>query len=122
MKLNHLNLSVTDVPGAHAFLEKYFGMKGMGGGNLNMSALRDDLGLVLTLMRIGKATEVTYPASFHVGFILDSNQQVDELNQRLKDDGVEVPAPAMHHGSWGFYFQAPGGYTIEVGHWSPPAA
>jgi lactoylglutathione lyase len=122
MKLNHLNLSVTDVPGSQGFLEKYFGMKGMGGGNASMAGLRDDNGLVLTLMRIGKATEVTYPPSFHIGFILDSHEQVDVLNRRLKDDGFDVNAPATHHGSWGFYFLAPGGFTIEVGHWPPPPA
>jgi len=30
MKLNHLNLTVTDVPETHAFLEKYFLLPGAG--------------------------------------------------------------------------------------------
>jgi hypothetical protein len=31
MKLNHLNVTVTNVPEAHKFLQKYFGMRDMGG-------------------------------------------------------------------------------------------
>jgi hypothetical protein len=39
---------------------------------------------------------------------------VNEINKRLKDDGYDVPAPSRQHGSWTFYFRAPGGFTIEV--------
>lgn len=31
MKLNHINLTVTDVPGTVKFLEKYFGLQSQGG-------------------------------------------------------------------------------------------
>ncbi|HTT17898.1 MAG TPA: hypothetical protein VMG82_03070 [Candidatus Sulfotelmatobacter sp.] len=31
MKLNHLNLTVSNVPDAHHFLEKFFGLKGYNG-------------------------------------------------------------------------------------------
>ena len=57
---------------------------------------------------------VKYPSSFHIGFIQDSRQRVDEINQQLRDDGVKVEAPSHQHGSWTFYFTAPGGFTIEV--------
>jgi lactoylglutathione lyase len=49
-----------------------------------------------------------------VGFIQESEQRVDEINQRLKDDGFEVDPPARLHGSWTFYFRAPGGFMVEV--------
>ena len=39
---------------------------------------------------------------------------MNEINQCLKDDGFDVPPPARFHGSWTFYFTAPGGFTIEV--------
>jgi catechol-2,3-dioxygenase len=115
MKLNHLNLSVTDVPEARGFLEKYFGMED-GGGNNNIGFLRDENGMVLTLtsMKVGREAEVRYPATFHIGFIQESRDRVDEINRRLKDDGFDVPPPSMQHGSWTFYFLAPGGFTIEV--------
>jgi hypothetical protein len=32
----------------------------------------------------------------------------------LKDVGYDVPPPSRQHGSWTFYFLAPGGFTIEV--------
>jgi catechol-2,3-dioxygenase len=115
MILNHLNLTVTDVPLAHAFLQKYFDMHDKG-GNKNMAFLTDDNGLFLSLtsLKVGGATEVRYPANFHIGFGQESEAKVNEINQRLKDDGYDVPPPTRQHGSWTFYFQAPGGFTIEV--------
>jgi catechol-2,3-dioxygenase len=112
MKLNHLNLTVTDVPGAEKFLEKYFGLRRQG-GNKGMAFLFDDDGLVLTLMKAGRATEVNYPGNFHIGFIQESEERVNEINQRLKDDGFDVEPPQRSH-AWTFYVQAPGGFTIEV--------
>ena len=40
--------------------------------------------------------------------------RVDEINARLKADGYDVPPPSRQHGSWTFYFHAPGGFMIEV--------
>ena len=114
MQLNHLNLTVTDVAAAHTFLKTYFGLRDMGVGNTNMAGLFDDDGFSLVLMHAGKAAEVSYPASFHIGFTQPSEAQVDALNQRLKDDGFDVPPPRRMHGAWAFYFQAPGGFIIEV--------
>ena len=112
MKLNHLNLTVTDVPETVSFLEKYFGLRHQG-GNKGMAFLFDDAELVLTLMKAGKATEVTYPGSFHIGFIQESEERVNEINQRLRDDGFEVELPQRSH-AWTFYVQAPGGFSVEV--------
>ena len=115
MNLNHLNLTVTDVLASQQFLEKYFGLKS-GGGNKNIAFLRDDTGMILTLtsMRVGGEDKVTYPATFHIGFALESEEFVNEINGRLKEDGFDVPPPSRQHGSWTFYFLAPGGFTIEV--------
>ncbi|MEO7910894.1 MAG: VOC family protein [Roseiflexaceae bacterium] len=114
MQLNHLNLTVTDVSVAKGFLETYFGLRSMGDGNINMSGLFDDNGFTLILMRGGKAAEVIYPEGFHIGFTQANEGQVDAINQRLRDDGFDVPPPRRLHGSWAFYFQAPGGFMIEV--------
>ncbi len=115
MKLNHLNLTVTDVVETHAFFEKYFGLRSMG-CNKNMGFLSDDNGAVLALtsMKVAKETEVKYPGGFHIGFIQESEERVNEINQRLREDGFDVEPPAKMHGSWTFYFRAPGGFTIEV--------
>jgi lactoylglutathione lyase len=115
MKLNHLNLTVTSVPETHRFLEEYFALKSISVNN-NMGFLSDDNGMVLSLtsMKVGKETDVRYPVTFHVGFIQDSEERVNEINRRLKEDGFDVPPPSRQHGSWTFYFKAPGGFTIEV--------
>ena len=116
MKVNHLNLTVADPVETQQFLVKHFGLKPRGKGNRNMALLSDDNGMVLTLMNmeVGRVSEVKYPATFHIGFIQDSEEQVNEINRRLKADGFDVPPPSRQHGSWTFYFDAPGGFTIEV--------
>lgn len=116
MKLNHLNLTVTDPVETQAFLVKYFDLKPLGKGNKNMAFLSDDNDMVLSLtnMKLGGNTEVKYPTTFHIGFIQETEARVNAINQRLKADGFDAPAPSKQHGSWTFYFTAPGGFTIEV--------
>jgi len=109
MKLNHINLTVTDVAAAVSFLEKYFDLT-VQGGNQGMAFLFDDEGLVLSLMR---GREVNYPGTFHIGFGQPTEEKVNEINQRLRDDGYAVDPPERHH-AWTFYVQAPGGFTVEV--------
>ncbi|HET7578983.1 MAG TPA: VOC family protein [Bacillales bacterium] len=110
MKLNHLNLTVTDVKSARAFLEKYFELKTRFTRGEGFAVLTDQDGLVLTLMQ-GK--QVEYPRTFHIGFLQESEERVNEINQQLKNDGFEVEPPKRAHG-WTFYVQAPGGFTVEV--------
>src|SRR5262245_47835167 len=113
MKLNHLNLTVTDVRAAAEFLERYFGLRSRG-GNAGMAFLSDDDGFVLTLMKAGKTSQVMYPGNFHIGFFVGSEERVDEVNRRLKDDGYDVAPPERHH-AYTFYVAAPGGFTVELG-------
>lgn len=110
MTLNHLNLTVTNPEETSAFLAKYFGLEARG-GNRGMQLLHDDRGMVLTLF---KGRTVDYPSTFHIGFIQESAAKVDAINQRLRDDGITVDPPAVHHGAWAFYLRAPGGFVIEV--------
>lgn len=107
MKLNHLNLMVTNVRETQQFLQKYFDLQD-GGGNANMAFLRDDKGMVLTLtsMKVGRETEVRYPATFHVGFIQENEERVNEIQARLVADGCEAPPPSRQHGFWTFYLLA----------------
>ena len=113
MILNHLNLTVTDVEAACEFFERYFGLHKTG-GNAGLTVLLDQGGFVLTLMKAGKTTRVEYPGNFHIGFFLESEDKVIELNRRLKNDGYDVLPPKRHH-AYGFYIEAPGGFTIEIG-------
>jgi len=133
MTLNHLNLTVVSPDETSAFLAKYFDLQPRG-GNAGIQMLSDDKGMVLTLMKARAedhdqgpaardqgsesqeqlAARVRYPSSFHVGFIQPTRERVNEINARLAADGYHVPPPSIQHGSWTFYFTAPGGFTIEV--------
>jgi catechol 2,3-dioxygenase-like lactoylglutathione lyase family enzyme len=125
MTINHLNLTVTDPAETSAFLARYFGLEPRG-GNAGIQMLYDDQRMVLTLIKAraddrdtsesatGRPARVRYPSSFHIGFIVESRERVDQINQQLRNDGMEVDAPAHLHGAWTFYFTAPGGFTVEV--------
>jgi lactoylglutathione lyase len=117
MNLNHLNLTVTSPAETARFLVKYFGMRYLGeapADNASMAFLTDENGIILSMIRGKRGVEIVYPASFHVGFAQPNEESVNEINRRLRDDGYDVPAPDRMHGSWTFYFTAPGGFTIEV--------
>lgn len=110
MRLNHLNLMVTDVTATREFLEKYFSLKCKAKRVNSFAVLFDDNGLVLTLMR---GAQVSYPKTFHIGFAQESEEKVNEINQRLKADGFDVEPPQRSH-AWTFYVHAPGGFLVEV--------
>jgi lactoylglutathione lyase len=91
MKLNHLNLTVTDVAETRKLFETYFGFTGFKEvGNEKFALLFGEDGFVLNLMR---GAQVSYPETFHIGFTQESEEQVNEINQRLKDDGFDVNPP-----------------------------
>jgi lactoylglutathione lyase len=111
MALNHLNLTVTDVLATKAFLEKYFDFHAVMEGNEKMTFLSDG-SMMLSMF---KSTDVSYPKDFHIGFLQETEEQVSQINQRLKDDGFDVPEPKrLQGGRWSFYFDSPGGFVIEV--------
>jgi catechol 2,3-dioxygenase-like lactoylglutathione lyase family enzyme len=104
---------VPDVPAASAFFEKYFDLQ-KSGGNAGLTVLLDDAGFVLTLMKMSARNRGTYPENFHVGFFLESEARVDEINERMRADGLGV-APPKHEHAYSFYVSAPGGILVEVG-------
>jgi catechol 2,3-dioxygenase-like lactoylglutathione lyase family enzyme len=117
MKLNHLNLTVTDVNAAAEFLTTYFGLKNHG-GNAGMTLLTDTEGfdgMILTLMKARISTFAGYPETFHVGFFVEHRDEVDRLSARLQSDGFDAGPPEDTGHSYGFYVKAPGGVTVEVG-------
>lgn len=120
MKLNHLHLTVDDVPATRRFLERYFGLRPLGEGHKNFDMLLDDDdGFVLTLIGVGRSNSVSYPKTFHVGFVRPSDADVDQINRSLKEDGFDVEAPSPQRGAWAFSFQAPGNFKIVVRSESP---
>src|SRR5262245_40156697 len=117
MRLNHLNLTVPDVPETRAFFEAHFGFRCVAvKGRDALVVLVDESGFALTLNNFEGATEVEYPGAFHIGFMQESRERVDEIHRRLKSAGFDAEPPREFHGAWTFYFRAPGGFLVEVLH------
>ncbi len=117
MRLNHLNLTVPDVRQTREFFETYFDFRCVVERGANPSRCwSTKRGSALTLNNFDKATTVEYPGAFHIGFGQDSRQRVDEMYERIKAAGFEPGEPKQFHGAWTFYFQAPGGFLVEVFH------
>ena len=117
MALNHLNLTVPDVPQTRAFFETYFRFQCVAGRQEDaLVVLVDESGFVLSLNNFTEAAKVVYPGAFHVGFRQDNREQVDAIYRRLTADGFHLKPPHDFHGGWTFYFRAPGGFLVEVFH------
>jgi lactoylglutathione lyase len=117
MRVNHLNLTVPDVRQTREFFETFFGLKCVADlGRNALAVMIDESGFILTLNNFEKASEVEYPGAFHIGFMQDNRERVDEIYQQLKAGGYEAEPPREFHGAWTFYLRAPGGFLVEVGH------
>jgi lactoylglutathione lyase len=142
-RLNHIDLVVPNVKENRAFFEKYFGFRSIVDRGDKLVVLTDGAGFALTLSspemgaeidQFQRAPEkapkdkepagpdakkpVEYPRGFHIGFMQDSREKVDEIYKQLKDGGVTVEQPREYHGAWTFFVRAPGGYFVEVFHQS----
>lgn len=119
MILNHINLPVADVAATRDFFTRYFGMKVAFELPKNMLAmLRDDGGMVLNLSHFDKdkTAEISYHRDLHVGFLVESREEVDAMHARMTADSLVVEAPRRLQGRYGFYYPAPGGFEVEVAH------
>jgi hypothetical protein len=117
MKLNHLNLVVTDVAAASHLFETYFGfncIERKGDNAIVVLKGKDNFTLVLMTGKIG---ETIYPQAFHIGFMQDSEKAVIEISEKLKSGNfVADQEPKKIRDSFGFYFTF-GNLMIEVGYY-----
>jgi len=108
MNLNHINLSVKDVPMARSFFETYFGFKNEDVKlNDTLSVLTGSNGFVLVLMneKLNQNGNHAYPDSFHIGFYLNTEGEVIALFEKLKAGGISLEqAPQKIRKTFGFYF------------------
>ncbi len=113
MKLNHINLGVTEVQPTVAMFETYFGLRRAPWGPCDdrMAFLLDDDDAVVSVFRVKDAT---YPKIFHIGFIQDDVGKVTDIHEKLTAGGFAPEAPRDEQGRFTFYFKAPGGFTVEV--------
>ena len=117
MKLNHINLVVTDVAKAIHLFETYFSFKCTEVKGENIIAVlkgEDDFTLVIMTNKEG---DFTYPEAFHIGFMLSDAEQVITIYQQLKEDGFNIGnEPKKIRDSFGFYFRFEN-IMIEIGHY-----
>lgn len=115
MKLNHLDLDISNVPQARDFFVKYFDFICLTDNSDKMSILQGSDGFVLVSTKIKSSNASNTATQFHIGFILDEVIEVEEKYQQLKDSGIELPLSLIKNkrGTM-FYFNAPGGILVEV--------
>jgi catechol 2,3-dioxygenase-like lactoylglutathione lyase family enzyme len=118
LKLNHVNLPVADVAASSRFFEQYFNFKCTSvKGNNMLSIMEGEDGFILVLMAdtFNRNGNNNYPDAFHIGFLVDSHEQVAEVYDRLIKGGIVVTqSPGSLRGGYGFYFNAPGNILTEV--------
>jgi catechol 2,3-dioxygenase-like lactoylglutathione lyase family enzyme len=117
--LNHTNLAVSDVPELTRFFVTTFGFEVVEQrGRGKFAVLRGEDDFALILMHDKNVYDATYPALFHIGFLVDSTDEVLRLHQSIVNAGFETPDPAIlirgGGKTFGFYCKAPGGVLVEV--------
>jgi catechol 2,3-dioxygenase-like lactoylglutathione lyase family enzyme len=114
MKLNHIDLPVSDLGAAADYFQRGFGFERMQAPADGMAILRGEGGFALILQQ---ADKVAYPPGFHIGFLQPSDDAVHAAYRRLADAGLPLPpAPAVSYGCLSFWCRAPGGILVEVSH------
>jgi len=117
MKLNHINLVVSNVKEAIYLFETYFNFKctDIKGDNI-VAVLKGADDFILVIMA-NKDGAPAYPSAFHIGFMQNSMDAVNELYHKLKTGGITVgDEPRKIRDSFGFYFNFEN-IMIEVGYY-----
>ncbi|HMG82879.1 MAG TPA: VOC family protein [Ferruginibacter sp.] len=108
MNLNHLNLTVTNVTEAIDFFETYFDFSCVATKGENMIAVLkgdDYFELVLMNASMNKKGDGSYPDAFHIGFIMDTQEEVIKAYKKLKTGGITLERePKKIRENFGFYF------------------
>ena len=116
MKLNHINLPVSDVSQAKDFLTTYFGLQCLQERGHNVIAImRNNDGLILTLSHFDKSvSDITYPRRLprriHSRYARPSERDLRTL------EGGRIQHGAASRVSWelDLLFASSGGFLVEV--------
>ncbi|HET7558494.1 MAG TPA: VOC family protein [Limnochordia bacterium] len=115
MKLNHLDLQVSDVDRARAFFETHFGFRCTYRRQNQIAILEDDYGFAFGVSNLFNSPAPVYPPDFHVGFHLQDAVEVRAMYERLQAAGVAMKR-TLQTGGPSLYFQclAPDDIPVEV--------
>ncbi|MDQ2664718.1 MAG: VOC family protein [Gemmatimonadota bacterium] len=119
LTLNHANLPVPDVISLRDFFVRHFGFTQLNQDEgTRFVVLRGGAGFILNLMQASAGDPGGFPKNFHVGFMVETTEEVHETHARLTTAGVECgPAEAMNRrgtASVTFYCHAPNQILVEV--------
>lgn len=120
MRLNHLDVHVPDVVRTAALFVSVFGLRERF-SRPGFVILNDDDGFELVIsepvLGFGTSDQVALGAStYHMGFIVESAKEVDDIFLKLQSADVQLKRPPQAiRGGWLFYCTVPGNIQIEVG-------
>ncbi|RTE09486.1 VOC family protein [Paenibacillus whitsoniae] len=117
MKLNHMNLCVTDLSEAIMFFQSLFDFQLIEQKGTAIAVMEDGHGftLVLSSMPTSLDEDYRYPKDFHIGFYMDTKTEVDEFHKKLEAFGTASGhVPKMMRGGYTLYFSALNGILFEV--------
>lgn len=120
MKLNHLDLQVSDVQATVSFFEAHFGLTLTTSRGSPAIAILSDRpagdpgdGFVLVLQRKKDETQ-TYPDGFHLGFLVEDIATVEATHRSLVAAGADVSAIDTNNRGTMIYCRMADGILVEV--------
>ena len=114
MKLNHLDLQVSDVPALTRFLVDHFDLQPLTRlDSPKIAIVTDGHGFTLVIQRCrpGEA----YPEGAHIGFLVDDPAEVYARRARIAAAGVAISEVDVNARGTTCYCRAPGDILIELG-------
>ena len=118
MRLNHVNLPVEVLDEAQDFFARFFGFGLIERKGDAVAVTEDGHGFTLVLSgarAFGIEVPIRYPKGFHVGFVLETQELVDQTHERLAAAGADIGrGPRRMRDSYAFYFEALNGILFEV--------
>lgn len=106
MKMNHLNLVVTDVGNAVRIFEQHMGFKCLENRKDAIAVLtnEDRFVLIFWSAKLNKTASVNYPENFHVGFYQQDKEGVIEMYNKLyHEEMIFESEPRKLRDTFGFY-------------------
>jgi catechol 2,3-dioxygenase-like lactoylglutathione lyase family enzyme len=114
MKLNHLDLQVSDVRRTVALFEELLGLELQSSRDSPaLAILTDGQGFVLVLQR-RKSDSDSYPSGFHFGFLVPEIQTVRDFQTRARGRGLDVSDVIENNRGTLAYWRSGDGFLVEV--------
>jgi catechol 2,3-dioxygenase-like lactoylglutathione lyase family enzyme len=90
MRLNHIDLQVSNVDAAREFFERFFGLRCRYQRAEQIAFFENETGFEFAVSNLFKSPPPVYPPEFHIGFVLERSADVRDCYDRLKAAGVAM--------------------------------